>query len=125
MSAMDAFLEQNTDTAEGLTPEQIETLTPYAQHHAGGLFVLFGKTDDADRPMVKLHDDWGDDGEAHAGLTRSICVHEYNADPAHDSDWTLVVEGVTVQRAEFMGSDRVTIYGNSADAVAHFLRVVS
>lgn len=80
-----AFLAQNDDAARGLTDAELTTVEMYAEHHAGGLYVLWRYIEDmADKPeglCVKMHDSWGgDDGEG-----RNIVVHVYSTeDDSHD-----------------------------------------
>lgn len=76
MDATDVFIAQNPHTAAGLAPDQI---TPYAEHHAGGLHVLGAPTSDG--RWVKLHDTWGPGTPDEPG---DIVVHAY--DPDADSD---------------------------------------
>jgi len=64
-----AFLAQNDWCAETLTHDDVE---PYAQHHAGNMFVLFGYTPEG--LCVKMHDTWGDPADGR------IVVHTYDAD---------------------------------------------
>lgn len=73
------FLAQNDDAARGLTDDELATVEQYAEHHAGGLFVLWRyieRTVDGPDLSVKMHDSWGgDDGEG-----RNIVVHVYSTD---------------------------------------------
>lgn len=53
------FLEQNELAADTITPEQLATLeNGFAEHHAGGLFVLIRRVGER---YLKLHDSWGDE----------------------------------------------------------------
>lgn len=79
MSDLEIFLNQNPLTAASLTPEQLEAIEPYAEHHAGGLFVL-GKHLEGDR-YAKVHDSWGDDG--------SVVLHAYDPDEPDDPAETI------------------------------------
>lgn len=89
------FLRQNERFAADLAPEDVATLELYAEHHAGGLFVLGRPLDDG--RYVKAHDSWGDD--------ESIVVHAYDPD---DSDADDVEEYFTSGRkalAAFLAYD--------------------
>lgn len=61
------FLEQNTLAAGDLDEDDLETVRDHAEHHAGGLYVLWRPIDD--EWSVKLHDSWGD--------SEHIVVHTY------------------------------------------------
>lgn len=78
------FLAQNDDAAKGLTDAELETVEQYAEHHAGGLFVLWRyveRTVDGPDLSVKMHDSWGGDDEE----GRGIVVHVYSTDDdSHD-----------------------------------------
>lgn len=73
MSNLDAarFLEQNNDAAETLSADDVAL---FAQHHAGGLYVLLDYAPDG--RCVKLHDTWGGDGP--------VIVHVYDPDKPDD-----------------------------------------
>lgn len=77
--AAKAFLSQNDAFAEGLTEDDLATVEEYAEHHAGGLFVLWRYVDD--NLSVKAHDSWGGaDDEGHECI-----VHVYSTeDDSHD-----------------------------------------
>lgn len=97
------FLIQNDTAACDLTDEDRETVEAYAEHHAGGLYVLGREVRPApDRVYVKMHDDWGD-GE-------QVVVHTYN--PDYDGD---APDGDPVERVEFFDSGHA--------ALARFLTV--
>ncbi len=77
MSALEAFVAQNTDAARMGDP-WLERLGKYAQHHAGNLYVLLAEHRQVDnhaeihgKLIVKLHDDWGGPG---------VVVHLYSTD---------------------------------------------
>lgn len=72
MTAVADFLAQNDLFSADLTAHDREVAAPYAEHHAGGLFVLGRRIND--RLYVKAHDSWGDDGK--------IVVHVYDPDAA-------------------------------------------
>jgi len=79
-----AFLDQNPDSVADLNTADLDTLDQYAEHHAGGLFVLWRPIErlvDGPDLSVKMHDSWGgDDGEG-----RNIVVHVYSTeDDSHD-----------------------------------------
>jgi hypothetical protein len=110
-----AFLAQNTDTAASIAAttkprrtELLDAVDQYAQHHAGGLFVLFDTLDPTDdrRLMVKMHDTWGDGVED--GKAGNIVVHVYDA----DGDGRLVEDG---------GTDVVTYYATADEALRAFM----
>ena len=64
------FNAQNDLGGVVLTAEEQDIIRRYADHHAGGLVVLWRSlTDDL---SVKLHDSWGEDGP--------VVVHVYDAD---------------------------------------------
>lgn len=90
----DWFLDQNTDFARGLTEDDRETVDAFAEHHAGGLIVLW-RPMEVDGLSVKAHDDWSDQD--------SIVVHVYDS-PDPDRDW-------------------VRLFANGHDALAAFLSV--
>lgn len=78
------FLAQNEDVAAVLDDDDLATIDQYAEHHAGGLYVLWRyieRTVDGPDLAVKMHDSWGgDDGEG-----RNIVVHVYSTeDDSHD-----------------------------------------
>lgn len=75
--AAKAFLDQNTVFARDLTEDDRATVGLYAQHHAGGLFVLWRELEGT--LNVKAHDDWGGDTEA--------VVHVYDSE---DPDVSMV-----------------------------------
>jgi len=82
--AAEAFLAQNEDVAAVLDPDDLATIDLFAEHHAGGLFVLWRPIErlvDGPDLSVKMHDSWGgDDGEG-----RNIVVHVYSTeDDSHD-----------------------------------------
>lgn len=70
--AAKAFLEQNDGFAKGLTEDDLVTVEEYADHHAGGLIVLWRYIED--NLAVKTHDSWG--GADEEG--RDIVVHIYS-----------------------------------------------
>lgn len=98
MTEAERFLAQNDEFASSLTTEDLEVVENYAEHHAGGLFVLWRWL--GDDWCVKAHESWGgDDGEG-----RNMVVHVYNTeDPDHDT---------------------VTFYATGHEAVAAFLDVL-
>ena len=75
MSDAARFLAQNERAAATLEEDEIEG---YAEHHAGGLYVLFGYTPAPEGRCVKLHDSWGDD--------EYVVVHIYDPENADDPD---------------------------------------
>lgn len=85
----DKFLAQNEIAAHTLTPEQV---APYAQHHAGGLYVLFDYVEGSEGLCVKMHDSWGEHPD-------KVVVHVY--DPEDDGGPNEVVEYHTTGRAAF------------------------
>jgi len=75
-----AFLDQNPDSVADLNTADLDTLDQYAEHHAGGLYVLWRYIEDTEgKPeglAVKMHDSWGgDDGQG-----RTIVVHVYSTE---------------------------------------------
>jgi hypothetical protein len=94
------WLEQNDIAKATLTAEQCAQVEGYAEHHAGGLFVLMYERRVGDNWVcTKLHDSWGDDGK--------VVVHTY--DPDLDGDDT------TIQREEYFDTGK--------EAVEAFLRL--
>ena len=71
-SDFELFMDQNTLTTATLTEEDRENLEVWAEHHAGGLYVLLGYLHDG--RIIKMHDSWGDDDK--------VVIHIYN--PDHD-----------------------------------------
>lgn len=74
-----AFLAQNyafAATLDTVSPADQATLDDYAEHHAGGLFVLLRYMDSGPLPIVKCHDTWGDTGPN----GEAIVVHWYDPD---------------------------------------------
>lgn len=100
MTDLDNFLAQNTRAAETITPELAERVAPYAQHHAGGLYILLDWTGDL---CVKLHDSWGDD--------EHVVVHAY--DPDYDGD-----------RPDGDPLERVEEFTTGREAVERFLSII-
>lgn len=96
---MARWLEQNHRAAETITPEQIRAVAQYAEHHAGGLFVLGGDT--PGDHYVKCHDSWGDDA--------SVIVHTYDPD---------------AEDPEFSDTETIAEYATGTEAVAAFLLAV-
>lgn len=76
MTTADArrFLGQNEEFAESLTPADLEVVDLYAEHHAGGLFVLWRWI--SDDLSVKAHESWGGDDEEGNGMV----VHVYSTE---------------------------------------------
>lgn len=70
MSDTERFLRQNETFAADLTEEDVATVQLYAEHHAGGLYVLWRDLEDG--LSVKTHDSWGGDTD--------IVVHIYDAE---------------------------------------------
>lgn len=82
MSRHDAsvFLAQNPLAAETLA-DKIETIEPFAEHHAGGMVVLADYSGVKPGLYVKLHDSWGPEDK--------VIVHEYDPDDLGVDDvWT-------------------------------------
>jgi hypothetical protein len=74
------FLTQNEDFATTLTPDDMEAVEQHAEHHAGGLYVLWRWL--GDDWSVKAHESWGGPDED----GRNMVVHVYNVeDPDHDT----------------------------------------
>lgn len=72
------FLAQNLIAAATLNADEVEG---WAEHHAGGLYVLmFNNLPDG--RVMKLHDSWGDDV--------SVVVHTYDPDQADDDAETVL-----------------------------------
>ena len=92
------FLEQNPDTAETLTADQLTAVEQYARHYSGGLYVLVGDVPGRPGRYVKVHDTWADDGP--------VIVHGYDLDPDEDDP----------ERASHVES-----YATGREAVAAFL----
>ncbi len=70
-----AFLDQNPRAAATLTStDQLEAVDDFAEHHAGGLIVLFRYTEDG--RCMKMHDSWGDED--------TVVVHTYDPDNPED-----------------------------------------
>lgn len=67
------FLDQNDLAALTLHPDDVEG---FAEHHSGGLYVMFGYA--ADGRCVKMHDSWGD--------TDVVVVHTYDPDISDDPE---------------------------------------
>lgn len=78
---LDNFLRQNTRCAKDMDEDDRATAQMYAEHHAGGLFVLM--RDVGEGWYVKMHDSWGDDEDT-AGIG-TIVVHMYN--PTEGGDY--------------------------------------
>lgn len=87
------FLAQNTLVAESITDADTKAVEDFAEHHAGGLYVLGRPVGDG--RYIKLHDSWGDD--------EMIVVHAYDPNDQDDE------------------SESETYYANGSDAVAAFL----
>lgn len=71
------FLAQNDLFREGLTEDDYEMVHAFADHHAGGLIVLW-RPFDVDGLSVKAHDSWGGDDD--------IVVHVYDSEDP-DRQW--------------------------------------
>lgn len=67
------FLQQNLVAARTLSLDDVE---PWAQHHAGGLYVMLARLDDG--RCIKMHDDWD--------TPRRVVVHAYDPDAETDED---------------------------------------
>ena len=80
----EAFIAQNPDAARDATLDTIDAIEQYAEHHAGGLYVLWRyveRTFDGPDLSVKMHDSWGGPDEQ----GRNIVVHVYSTeDDSHD-----------------------------------------
>lgn len=63
------FARQNERFVAGLSGEEANELDGYAEHHAGGLYVLLRQLDE--HTFVKAHDSWDDD---------TVVVHVYETD---------------------------------------------
>lgn len=92
-TAAERFLEQNEDASTGLTEGDLAAVVAHAEHHAGGLFVLWRPLEDG--LSVKMHDDWGGD--------EGVVVNTYDSE---DPDM-----------------DAVEFFDNGHDALARFLEV--
>lgn len=101
------FLEQNDAALTGLTAEDVETVDFYAEHHAGGLYVVGGRMPDG--RYVKAHDTWGDpdDGE--------VVVNAYDPDSDRD-EWGDNIADTT--------GDAVEYFDTMHDALARFRALV-
>lgn len=83
MTDGERFLSQNDVFAADLTDDDRETVEEYAEHHAGGLYVLW--RDLGDGLSVKAHDDWGE-GE-------TAIVHVYDSENPDRDDVVFFTSG--------------------------------
>lgn len=117
---MERWLEQNEIAARGLTEDEVRAAEDFAEHHAGGLFVLGCYVDGKPELYVKMHDSWGDEDKVvvhvyhHDDMTGRCQSHEgahtYRADPDPCIGWDV--------------TDAEHYYDTGSEALAHFLRLV-
>lgn len=88
----ESFFAQNEAFARGLTEYEQAVVRDYADHHAGGLIVLFRYLDEPDL-CVKAHDSWGD--------VDSIVVHVYDPEDP-DRDWMAFFDSGSEALAAFL-----------------------
>lgn len=88
------WLEQNDIAKATMTALQCAQVEGYAEHHAGGLYVLMHERRVGDNWVcTKLHDSWGDDGQ--------VVVHTYSPD--------LETDDTTIQREEYFDTGKKAV----------------